>query len=285
MIEIKAIRKRYSNGTYALKGVSLDLKEKFTSIIGRNGAGKTTLMRILSTQLLPTSGTAIINGYDVVKDAKKVRRIILSIPQEADPIGYLTPAEHLKIYLAARGMSFHSAEEEANNAMKELDLWDARNTPADMLSGGMKRKIFVAMALASNADIIFLDEPTTGLDPLSRLQVWSAIRKLTGNIVLTTHYMEEAQELSKEIAIIDNGKCTGKGTVRSLLGKFDGLLHAEISNANEKSAASKHAYIVGNTLVKYIHNEEADAYLKKGYIVKPITLDDVFITKGVDIES
>ncbi len=285
MIEIHGIRKRYHNGTYALKGVSLDLKEKFTSIIGRNGAGKTTLMRILSTQLLPTSGTALINGYDVVKDANKIRKIILSIPQEADPIGYLTPAEHLKIYLAARGMSFHSTDEEAMNAMKELELWDARDTPADMLSGGMKRKIFVAMALASNADTIFLDEPTTGLDPLSKLQVWSAIRKLTGNIVLTTHYMEEAQELSKEIAIIDGGKCMGKGTVHSLLGKFDGLLHAETSNENEKNATKQPAYIIGSTVIKYIHNDEAEAYLKKGYIVKPITLDDVFITKGVDIES
>jgi ABC-2 type transport system ATP-binding protein len=280
MIEIKRLDKRYGDGNHALKGISFDIDKRLTTVIGRNGAGKTTLMRILSTQLLQSSGTVRIDGLDNITDAKEIRKRIVSIPQEASPIGYLTPMEHLKMYLCARGMSLGDSTIEASRALKELELWHARDTPADMLSGGMKRKIFVAMALAANADTIFLDEPTTGLDPLSRIEVWSAIKMLRGNIVLTTHYMEEAAELSEDVIMVESGKVLARGTVGSLLKRFKGMARAETSSKNAKSK-----YVIGNTRITYIKLSEAEKYAKEGYVIKPITLDDLFIMQGVDIES
>ncbi|EQD30328.1 ABC transporter, ATP binding protein related protein [mine drainage metagenome] len=254
-------------------------KKRITAVIGRNGAGKTTLMRILSTQLLQSSGKVLIDGLDNVRDAKRIRKTIVSIPQEADPLGYLTPMEHLKMYLCARGMSLSDATREATIALRELELWHARDTSSDMLSGGMKRKIFVAMALAANADTVFLDEPTTGLDPLSRLEVWSAIKRLKGTMVLTTHYMEEAAELSDEVFMVETGKIIAKGDIKSLLSKFNGLLRAETS----KPVKAK--YKIGNTSIEYIKIKDAERYVKMGYSIKPITLDDLFVMRGVNIES
>jgi|ACXJ01.1.fsa_nt_gi ABC-2 type transport system ATP-binding protein len=280
MIEIKKLEKRYGDGNYALKGISATFSKRLTAVIGRNGAGKTTMMRILSTQLLQSSGVVTINGLDNIRDAKEIRKNIVSIPQEASPIGYLTPMEHLKMYLCARGMSLNDSTIEAGKALKALELWHARDTPTDMLSGGMKRKVFVAMALAANADTIFLDEPTTGLDPLSRIEVWSAIKMLRGNIILTTHYMEEATELADEVVMVDSGKVLATGTVSSLLSKFKGMARAETSNANAKAT-----HTIGNTKIEYIKLKDTERYAKNGYIIKPITLDDLFVMRGVNIES
>jgi len=279
MIQIRSLKKRYSDGNYAIRGMDATFKKRITAVIGRNGAGKTTLMRILSTQLLQSSGTVLIDGLDNVKDAKGIRKRIVSIPQEADPLGYLTPMEHLKMYQCARGMSLGDATREATISLRELELWHARDTPSDMLSGGMKRKIFVAMALAANADTVFLDEPTTGLDPLSRLEVWSAIKRLEGTVVLTTHYMEEAAELSDEVFMVETGKIIAKGDIKSLLSKFNGLLRAETS----KPVKAK--YKIGNTSIAYIKVKDAERYVKMGYSIKPITLDDLFVMRGVNIES
>ena len=280
MIEIKNVKKKYDDGTIALKGINLKIRSKVATVIGRNGAGKTTLMRILSTQLMPSSGTALIKGYDVVKEPNKIREIAVSIPQEAGPLGFLTPMEHLMMYLAARRVPVTEARIDAAKALREIELWDARNTPADMLSGGMKRKIFVAMALASNAEVVFLDEPTTGLDPLSRLEVWSAIKLLDSEMLITTHYMEEAQELSKEVVVVEGGRCVGHGSVGSLLKKFDGLVRAETSKPGVKTR-----YRVGSTSIEYIKARDAADYIRNGYTIKQITLDDLFVMKGVELES
>lgn len=280
IIEIKDLKKRYGDGTVALKGVNLNLTKRLTTVIGRNGAGKTTMMRILSTQLMPSSVKAVVDGLDVVRDAWMLRKKLVSIPQEASPMGFLTPMEHLKTYLIARGSTMGQAAKDAENALRTLELWDARNTPADELSGGMKRKIFVAMALAANAEVVFLDEPTTGLDPLSRLEVWSAVKMLKGTVVLTTHYMEEAQELSEEIAMVDHGECIGFGTVQSLLKKFRGMVRAETG-----ADGAKGRYTIGNTKIRYVKLRDAEHYVDEGYTIKPITLEDLFVIRGVELES
>ncbi|MCL5442340.1 MAG: ABC transporter ATP-binding protein [Candidatus Marsarchaeota archaeon] len=279
MITASSLSKSYGDGNIALKRVSFKISKRVTSIIGRNGAGKTTLMRILSTQLLQSSGTATINGYDTRTEPDKIRKMIVSIPQEASPIGYLTPLEHLKMYLVARGMSLQQAGEESRQAIDSLEMRSAANTSTDMLSGGMKRKVFVAMALASNADTIFLDEPTTGLDPVSRLEVWSAIKELKGNMVLTTHYMDEAAELSEDIVMIDSGRVLQHGTVQQMLSKFKGKVRAETMHP-DKGARHK----IGNTYFSYINIGDSEKYIKKGYSIKRVTLDDLFISRGVEIE-
>lgn len=254
MIEVRGLSKQY-NGKHALKGVSFTLDKKITSIIGRNGAGKTTLLRILSTQLLPTSGSASINGYDIINDAKKIREVTVSIPQESHPVYYRTVFDSVRLYLSARGMSISHANKAAKAAIDKVGLLDAINMPSYELSGGMKRKMFVAMALASDADIVFLDEPTTALDPLSRLEVWSAIRELKGQVVLTTHYMEEAQALSQEVIMLDNGKILAQGEVNKLLKPLEGMVRVESSRKQKSS------YKVGNTWISYVRKERAERFL------------------------
>ncbi len=279
MIEAKNIKKTYKDGTQAVKGMSFVLDKKVTSIIGHNGAGKTTLIRMLSTQLLPTSGTASINGHDIIKDVMAVRKTTVSIPQEINPIGWITVFDNLRLYLHARGLPIKESKLRAEKAMKEIGIWDIRNKHAADISGGQKRKIFVGMAIASGADTIFLDEPTTGLDPFSRIQVWSAIRKAKGQVVLTTHYMEEAQSLSDDVLMVDKGKILSKGSVRQLLKPLEKMVRVESMKKRSNSIP------VGNTWVSYVKREEAESFVMEGDIIKPITLDDIFIKKGVNLES
>lgn len=279
MIEVKGLSKLYKDGkTHALKGVSFSIDGKITSIIGRNGAGKTTLMRILATQLMPTSGSASINGYDVVKDVKKIRGITVSIPQDIEPIYYYNVLDAVKLYLSARGIGSREARIAAEKAVKKVGLWEARGKIPPHLSGGMQRKVFVAMALAADADIVFLDEPTTALDPLSRLEVWSAIRELRGQIVLTTHYMEEAQALSDHVIMLEAGKILAQGKVKELLAPFEGMVRVE------SKKKSKSSYNIANVWISYVKKEKAESFVMEGDIIKPVTLDDLFIKRGVNLE-
>lgn len=279
MIDIRGLSKRYDRHTYALKEISASLKERVTTVIGRNGAGKTTLVRILSTQLFPTTGTATVEGLDILKDTRKVREIISSIPQESQLIGILSPLEQMQLYLIARGFTASQAKEESKEALDELELYEYRNAPSDTLSGGMKRKVFVAMALAAKAPVIFLDEPTTGLDPLSRIEVWSAIKRLSSKIILTTHYMEEAQELANEVVVIDQGSIITHGTIRNLLSSFRGKMRAEKLDGDEFDIK------IANVAIKYIGQERVDEFIDKGYDIKRVNLDDIFLSKGVSLES
>lgn len=271
MIFTDRLTKVYKDGTRALDELTVTLDGKISCILGRNGAGKTTLIRILSTQLLPTSGRALIEGFDVIKDVKRVRKIIASIPQEASPMGIASPLEHVTMYLTARGFSISEALRTAKYVLKEVGLGDVMDKPTDELSGGMKRKVFVAMAIASNADVVFLDEPTTGLDPISRLEVWSAIKQMKSKIILTTHYMEEAEELCEKIAIINKGKLVEYGTVEDLLSPLRGKVRVE----------GKGDIRVGNLSLSYVDEEEAKKLVGKGVVIKPISLEDVMIMKGL----
>ena len=279
MIEIKDIRKVYKGGKVAVDGITEVMDKRVTTLIGRNGAGKTTLLRMLSTQLYPTSGTALINGLDIVRDAAKIRKIVASIPQEASPLGILSPYEQVNMYLLGRKFNFSDAKKAANDALETVGLWDVRNKPSDTLSGGMKRKMFVALALASNAELVFSDEPTTGLDPLSRLEIWSAIKKLSGNVLLTTHYMEEAENLSDVVYLQDSGHIIDRGTVKKLLSRFSGKVRIESQTELSDS------FRVGGIYVKYDAIENSETYIREGRTVKKITLDDLFIMRGVDLES
>ncbi len=279
MIEVLGLTKRYGDGTVALKSVSFKLDKKITSIIGRNGAGKTTLLRILSTQLMPTSGKAAINDLDVIKNAPSIRKIAVSIPQESKPIDYLSTIDGVRLYLSARGVGMRESMRAAGVALRKVGLWDARDKLSYELSGGMKRKIFVAMAIAAEADIVFLDEPTTGLDPFSRVEVWSAIRAIKGQVILTTHYMEEAQALSEDVLMIESGKIFAHGTVNQLLKPFDGLVRIEGLRKRKSS------YRIGTTWISYMKESAAKSFVGREDIIKPVTLDDLFIRRGVNLES
>ncbi|BAB67556.1 MULTISPECIES: ABC transporter ATP-binding protein [Sulfurisphaera] len=266
MIETINLTKIYKDGTIALDNVTFSSDVKILTLLGRNGAGKTTLTRILSTQLLPTKGEAYVEGYNVIKEAKKIRKIITSIPQEAQPVGMASPYEHLLMFLTAKGLSLSESERVAREALKEVGLWEVKDKPSDELSGGMKRKIFVAMALAANSEVIFLDEPTTGLDPYSRTEIWSILKTMKGKIILTTHYMEEAEELSDEVILLHKGRIIAMGSVTTLLEKLKDKVRVEgIGDIK-----------VGRLRITYVDKREASNFVGK-YVVKPISLEDLFI--------
>ncbi|QIW25219.1 ABC transporter ATP-binding protein [Sulfolobus sp. S-194] len=266
MIETINLTKIYKDGTIALDNITFSSNVKILTLLGRNGAGKTTLTRILSTQLLPSKGEAYVEGYNVIREAKKVRKIITSIPQEAQPVGMASPYEHLIMFLTAKGLSLSESESVAREALKEVGLWEVKDKPSDELSGGMKRKIFVAMALAANSEVIFLDEPTTGLDPYSRTEIWSILKTMKGKIILTTHYMEEAEELSDEVILLHKGKIIAMGSVTTLLEKLKDKVRVEgIGDIK-----------VGRLRITYVDKREASNFVGK-YVVKPISLEDLFI--------
>jgi len=202
------LSKKYDQKKYALKEVSFKVSlNGILSIIGKNGAGKTTLFRILSTELMPTSGKAYINGYDVVNEPSKVRELIAVVPQEARAVPWLTPLQTVSSYLMWRGYTYKESRSIGRDILRTLGLEKVENEKNRKLSGGMKRKVLVATVISSEAPIIFLDEPTTGLDYLSRKELWNLLIKLKKDrlIVLTTHYLEEAENLGDIIGILDKG--------------------------------------------------------------------------------
>src|SRR5690349_2756607 len=220
-IEAIKISKVYNGSTNtALNNVSLNVEpRKIFTLLGRNGAGKTTFIRICATQLMPSAGTVHVLGYDILKEPSKIRNVVSIVPQEGRPLRALTPWDHVYNWLQIRGESRSVAKEKTQDILHNLELFEVKDKPAMNLSGGMKQKILVAMAMAADAELLFLDEPTIGLDPISRRQDWSAIKRWKkGNrsILLTTHYMDEAEMLSDYIVIIDNGYVIAEGTIRDL---------------------------------------------------------------------
>lgn len=216
-VQVSDLKKTYKGGTEALRGVSFNIeKGKVFCILGRNGAGKTTLLRILATQLLPTSGKAMVLGHDVAIEAEKVRTKIAVLPQEARTQMLLSAYDHIRMMCLIRGMSREGAVQRTNQVLEQFDLWEHRNKPCAELSGGMRQRVLLCMALIADPELLFLDEPTIGLDPLGRRQVWTAVEDLTRagvTVVLTTHYMDEAEHLAHQLAIIERGKVAFIGTV------------------------------------------------------------------------
>jgi ABC-2 type transport system ATP-binding protein len=237
-------------------------------------------------------------GYDVIKEADKVRRLISIVPQEGRPLRALTPWDHVYNWLQIRGEKKQVAREKAELILQKLDLYDAKDRPAMNLSGGMKQKILVAMAMAVDAQLLFLDEPTIGLDPVSRRQVWSSIKewkKEGKSILLTTHYMDEAETLSDNIVIIDNGRVIAKGTIKELRTTIPQNLRVDITKDNIDTEVFKSFGSIiesGDDTIRIFTFESAikeltELAVKKNlsFTVSPITLDDVFVSLVGGIEE
>jgi ABC-2 type transport system ATP-binding protein len=215
-IGVENIVKRYGDFE-AVKGISFSVAEgEIFGLLGPNGAGKSTLIRMMTTLIPVTAGRALVGGYDVTKDSDAVRRMIGVIPQALTSDPDLTVEENLSIY--AKLYSVGRAERERNiqEVLEAVDLVKWRDAQTKTLSGGMRRRVEIARGLVHNPSIFFLDEPTTGLDPVSRIAVWEMLNHLkkTRNLtmLLTTHYMEEADRLCDRIAIVDHGKLVALGT-------------------------------------------------------------------------
>lgn len=291
-IEAERVTKVYkSSGRAALEGVSLQVEAgKVFTLLGRNGAGKTTFVRMCATQLMPTSGSIKVLGYDIVRQAKDIRDVISVVPQEGRPLRALTPWDHVYNWLRIRGEGKQAAKEKTEDFLRRLELWDARDRPAMNLSGGMKQKILVAMAMAVDAKLLFLDEPTIGLDPVSRRQVWSAIKDWKargGSILLTTHYMDEAEVLSDYIVIVEKGAVIAQGTIQDLRRVIPQNTRIDISKDGlDREALEPYGSVVdtGAGMLRVFTFESAvrdlsELALKRNlpFTVSPVTLDDVFV--------
>jgi ABC-2 type transport system ATP-binding protein len=295
MHAIEAIRvsKAYKGSTYsALNNVSLNVETKqIFTILGRNGVGKTTFIRICATQLMPSAGTVYVLGYDILKEPSKIRNIVSIVPQEGRPLRALTPWDHVYNWLQIRGEDKKAAREKTEKILHKLELYEAKDRPAMNLSGGMKQKVLVAMAMATNAQLLFLDEPTIGLDPVSRRQVWSAIKdwkKQGGSILLTTHYMDEAEMLSDNIVIIDNGHLMAQGTMRDLRRFIPQNIRVDIAKDGiDTDILKSYGSIVdtGTDTIRLLTFESTIKELSEfaikrrlSFTISPITLDDVFVS-------
>jgi ABC-2 type transport system ATP-binding protein len=276
-----------SNGKRALDGVTLSVQTKgIFSLIGKNGAGKTTLVRILATQLEPTSGGAQIRGMDVVRDAKKLREKVASIPQEARSIPWMTPMQTVTSYLLWRGVPYDEGRRRAVEALAKLGIEKQRDILNRKLSGGQRRKVMVAAVLAADSEITFLDEPTTGLDPISRRELWESLEEMSKSrfLILTTHYLEEAEHLASTIGILDRGKLVGLGTLDQLRGLVKHQYSIRLPAGATIPEVKDGTVTKGREGQVQILTGEEEAYALSGELLRTgvrisvsrISLDDIF---------
>ena len=208
LIKIDNLKKTFQGGLEALKGVNLEIQRgEILALLGPNGAGKTTLINAICGIVLPTSGTISVDGYDVVKDFRKTRSMIGLVPQELHLEAFEKVFQNVSYTRGLYGKKKNPAYIE--KILKDLSLWDKKDSKLRELSGGMKKRALIAKALSHEPKILFLDEPTAGVDINLRRDMWRAVKELKENgvtIILTTHYIEEAEAISDRVSVINNGE-------------------------------------------------------------------------------
>lgn len=237
IIAIKGLSKIYASGFAALKNVSLDIKKgEIFALLGPNGAGKTTLISIVSGIVNPSGGTVEVDGFDIVRDYRETRARIGLVPQELTTDMF---AKVKDVVAFSRGLFGKPANPAiVENTLRSLSLWEKRNDRIMTLSGGMKRRVLIAKALAHEPSILFLDEPTAGVDVNLRRDMWALVRELRKGgvtIILTTHYIEEAQEMADRIGVINKGEIIVVDEKRALMRKL-GKKHLTLNLTKPLSA-------------------------------------------------
>jgi len=223
-ITTHSLTKRYGDLT-ALEGFDLEVAQgSIFGLLGPNGAGKTTLIRVLTTLMRQTSGEALIEGLDTRTSGRAIRRLIGVVPQENSLDRYLTARENLELHARLHGMEGRHYRKRIDELLELMGLAARQKDFPDTYSGGMQRRLVVTRALLHEPRVLFLDEPTTGLDPQSRRAVWDYIKSIAGSmtIFLTTHYLEEAEQLCDRIAIMDHGKLIALGSTQELKDRLTG---------------------------------------------------------------
>lgn len=270
MIRIENLKKNYKK-VQALKGINLHVPEgELFAYLGPNGSGKTTTIRILTGLSRPTAGDAYLHGFHIERDTLQAKRQVGLVPQTMNLDHELTVFENLEIH----GKLFHMGRSERRSRIDELlhyiELEERRNTPVKQLSGGMKRRVMVARALMHHPRILFLDEPTAGLDPTIRRRIWSLIKRIQGEgatIFLTTHYIEEAEFLAERVAFLDSGSIIAVDSPRNLMARLGSWAMDEIVNGDMKTTYFR-------------SREEAKAFLgstQGSLTLRRVNLEDVFI--------
>jgi len=241
-IRVENIKKHYGD-VVALDGVSLEAETgKILGLLGPNGAGKTTLVRILTTLLHPDSGNAWVNGVDVIHHPEGVRSVIGLAGQYPAVDEQLTGTENLVMVGELYHLGRRTAKQRAKELLQQFSLEDAADRPVKTYSGGMRRRLDLAASIVAKPDILFLDEPTTGLDPRTRKDLWNVIRDLVADgatLLLTTQYLEEADQLADRIVLIDHGKLIADGTSNELKSQFaSDVLEVTIEDLQDIERAS-----------------------------------------------
>lgn len=224
-LSIQGLEKVYGNGFKALKGIDLSVKQgDFFALLGPNGAGKSTTLGIVSSLVQKTSGTVSIMGHDLVDDSFSAKQCLGVVPQEFNFNQFEKVYDIVITQAGYYGLTAKQVAAHAESLLRALDLWDKRNEPSRMLSGGMKRRLMIARALIHKPKVLILDEPTAGVDIELRRSMWEFMQKLNEEgttIILTTHYLEEAEQLCKNIAIINHGEIVTHTSVKELLGQLN----------------------------------------------------------------
>jgi len=253
-VEARGLVKKFGDNL-AVNGVDLSIEAgSIYGVLGPNGAGKTTTIRMLATLSKPDAGTARIFGYDVAKDAHAVRQLIGLTGQYASVDEKLSAVQNLVVFSMLLGLSKKEARQKASDLLEEFGLTEAADRPLSKFSGGMRRRLDLAASLIAQPPLIFLDEPTTGLDPRTRNQMWTTIRRLVSNgstVVLTTQYLDEADQLADRIAVIDRGQVIAEGTPAELKRKV-GIASLELK-LNDTQYNSEVQTIIGQLLEVEVH--------------------------------
>jgi ABC-2 type transport system ATP-binding protein len=240
-IEMSGLVKTFGS-TRALDGVDLAIRGgSVYGLLGPNGAGKTTAIRVLTTLLKPTSGRVSVLGHDVVREAPAVRQKVSLTGQYASVDEDLTGHENLVLVARLVGLSWADARSRASELLAAFGLQEAAGRQVRTFSGGMRRRIDIAASLVTRPEILFLDEPTTGLDPRSRNQVWDLVRQIAADgttVLLTTQYLEEADRLAERLAVIDRGRVIAEGTSRELKSSIgSNALHVRLASRDQRAQA------------------------------------------------
>ncbi len=301
-IVVDHITKKYGDFT-AVDDVSFAVKQgEIFGLLGPNGAGKSTLIRMMTTLLPITSGHALINGYDVAKEADSARQCIGVIPQALTSDIDLTVEENLNIYAKLYSVPAEQRKRNVDELLETVDLTKWRNAQTKTLSGGMRRRLEIARGLVHSPKIFFLDEPTTGLDPVSRVAVWEMLTKIKNSrdltVLITTHYMDEADRLCDRIAIVDHGKLVALDAPMALKASVPGsnVIEAQFTNAPpdweqqlqklddvksvQSQAANAYRILTSNgskTTTELVEMAVRQNVQVKSLSVQNTTLDDVFV--------
>ena len=274
----------------ALAGVSMEVRRgERVALLGRNGAGKTTFLKIASTLLRPTSGQIEVFGFDVSREPERARPYIAVVPQEGKPFFHLTPREQVYTYLRARGLVRETAKARTEEALERMGLLEFADRLAITLSGGQRQRTMVATVIATEAPLLFLDEPSIGMDPFARRDVWESLRALTrrgSTILLTTHYLDEAEALSHRLYIIEKGEVLVSGTAEDLKRSVGGTLKVSMAGGARELEAFRSfggAVADGEHLSVIVAPERLGEIMelavrsKLTATVGPVTLEEAFL--------
>jgi ABC-2 type transport system ATP-binding protein len=301
-IRVEGLRKSFGD-VHALAGIDLDVpRGTVLGVLGPNGAGKTTAVKVLTTLILPDAGTAIVDGRDVVKDPAGVRRSIGLAGQSAAIVDELTGRENLDFIGRLYHLSRAQVKSRTTELLERFDLADAAHRRAKTYSGGMMRRLDLAASLVAQPRVLFLDEPTTGLDPRARNDMWGVIRDLVASgttLLLTTQYLDEADELADDIVVVDHGKIIAQGTADELKDRIGGdvieftivdpatrpagldavsrLTDSEPTIDDDGMISLRVGHRGSDILVEVVRRLDAARIESRGLAVRRPSLDDVFL--------